>query len=326
MKNKRKNISKLIVLILLILTLTTGCTKTLVDKNKKAIKNSETGQNLTENILCQPTDEKSIKQYKKYKVDIDKLPTCDNFKITSGKYEGIWTSIFVKPLAFVILQLGKTTGNYALALILVTIIIRLITYPLTKKTARQSQVMQEANPELQRIQKKYAGKQDEESLAKQSQEMMMVYKKYNINPLSGCLTSFIQLPLFIAFYEAVQRFPAIFEDTFLGLQLGTTPWVGFTRSTFYMYIILMLLISATTYYSFKMSMSGNQMDNSMKSMPIFMSIMIIITALFMPSALCIYWFFNNLCTIIQNKIVKLQAKNKSDNKLKKGRKNKYGKA
>ena len=308
-QSRKKNTKKLLILILLILTLTTGCTKTLVDKNKKAIKNEETGQNLTENILCQPTNKKSIA---KYKVNIDKLPTCDKFKINSGKYEGIWTTVFVKPLAFVILQLGKTTGNYAIALIIVTLIIRLITYPLTRKTVKQSQVMQEVNPELQRIQKKYAGKQDEESLSKQSQEMMMLYKKYNINPLSGCLFSFIQLPLFIAFYEAVQRFPAIFEDTFLGLQLGTTPWVGFTRSSFYIYIILMLLIAATTYYSFKMNMSSNQLDNSMKSMPIFM-----------PSALCIYWFFNNLCTILQNKLVKVTM---TKDTLKKGSKKKYGKA
>ena len=181
-QSRKKNTKKLLILILLILTLTTGCTKTLVDKNKKAIKNEETGQNLTENILCQPTNKKSIAKYKENKVNIDKLPTCDKFKINSGKYEGIWTTVFVKPLAFVILQLGKTTGNYAIALIIVTLIIRLITYPLTRKTVKQSQVMQEVNPELQRIQKKYAGKQDEESLSKQSQEMMMLYKKYNINP------------------------------------------------------------------------------------------------------------------------------------------------
>ena len=130
---------------------------------------------------------------------LQKIPAVPRSqKVNSGKYEGIWTTVFVKPLAFVILQLGKTTGNYAIALIIVTLIIRLITYPLTRKTVKQSQVMQEVNPELQRIQKKYAGKQDEESLSKQSQEMMMVYKKYNINPLSGCLFSFIQLPLFIA--------------------------------------------------------------------------------------------------------------------------------
>lgn len=301
---KKKNINKLIILSILILFLTTGCTKTLVDKNKKAVKNPETGQSLTANILCKPTDKKTIKQYKDNKVTIEKLPNCNNFKINSGKYEGLWTSFFVKPLAFFILQIGSFTKNYALALIVVTFLIRLISYPLTRKTAMQSEMMKKANPELQRIQKKYAEKKDEESMMKQSQEMMAIYKKYNISPLSGCIFSFIQLPIFIAFYEAVQRIPAIFEGSFIGLQLGTTPWYGFRTTTFIIYIILMLLVAASTYYSFKMNMSGQTLDPSMSKMPIYMSIMIIITALFMPTALCIYWFFNNIFTIIQNLLVK----------------------
>ena len=300
----KKNKVKLIILITLILTMTTGCTKTLVDKNKKAVKNPTTGQSLTENILCKPTDKETLELYKKNKVKIEKLPECDKFTINTGKYEGLCTSIFVKPLAFFILKIGEFTKNYALALIVVTIIIRLVSYPFTKKTAMQSELMKKANPEIQRIQKKYENKKDEESMMKQSQEMMAIYKKYNISPLSGCLFSFIQLPIFIAFYEAVQRIPAIFEGNFIGLQLGTTPWFGFRTSSFIVYILLMLLVAISTYYSFKMNMSGQTLDKSMEKMPVYMSIMIIITALFMPSALCIYWLFNNLCTIIQNELVK----------------------
>lgn len=323
MKNN-KNFKKILLLCLITLTLTTGCTKTLVDKKKQPVKNAETGQNLVENILCKPTNKESIELYKKNKVDIDSLPDCDNFKLTSGKYEGIWTTIFVKPLSYIILKIGLATKNYAIAIVIVLLIIRLLTYPVTRKTMKQSQMMQQINPEIKKIQKKYEGRQDEESLSKQSQEMMMIYKKYNINPISGCLVSFIQLPIFIAFYEAVQRFPAIFEDTFLSIQLGTTPIVGFGRSNLYVYIILMLLIAISTFYSFKMSMTSDQMEPSMKHMPVFMSIMIIVTALFMPSALCIYWFFNNLFTIVQNKIVK-KAMN-DDKKAVKGSKRKYGKA
>ena len=122
--------------------------------------------------------------------------------------------------------------------------------------------------------------------------------------MSGCVFAMLQLPLFIAFFEAVQRTPAIFEDKFLGLQLGTTPMVGVTSGTFIAYIILMLLIAGTTFYSFKMNLTGNNMDPSMKMMPIMMSVIIIITALFMPSALGIYWVTSNLLTIIQNIVVK----------------------
>lgn len=293
-----------IILILLILLLTTGCTKTLTDSKNKPVKDNVTGQSLTQNILCKPTNKNTIKIYEKNKVKVEKLPDCDNFKVNSGKYEGLWTSIFVKPLAFILLKLGKLVGNYAVSLIIISLLIRLIAFPFTKKTAMQSELMKKAQPELTKIQNKYKDKQDQESLMRQSQEMMMVYKKYNISPMSGCLFSMIQLPLFIAFFEAVQRTPAIFEGKFLGLQLGTTPMVGFTTASIIGYIVLMLLIGATTYFSFKLNATGNTLDPSMAMMPVMMVFMIIFMALFMPSALGIYWITTNLFTIFQNMLVK----------------------
>ncbi len=300
---KKNNKLKLLIILCLLL-LTTGCTKVLTDKDNKPIKNELTGQNLTENILCQPTNKESIKTYEKYKVNISKLPKCSEFKITSGKYEGLWNSIFVKPLAFILIIIGKLVKNYGMSVILVTLAIRLLAFPVTKKTAMQSELIKKAQPELDRIQRKYRGKEDQESMIRQNQEMMMVYKKYNINPLSGCLFAFLQLPLFIAFLEAIQRTPAIFEDKLLGLQLGTTPAVGIGATTFYSYVILMLIIAGTTFYSFKMNSTGNMQDPSMKMMPIMMSGMIIITAIFMPSGLGIYWVTSNVFTIIQNIAVK----------------------
>ncbi len=301
---KRKNNKFRIIIVLILLLIATGCTTTLTDKNKQPVKNKETGQNLTKNIICQPTNKITIKAYEKNGVDIEKLPPCDKFKITSGKYEGLWTSIFVKPLAFVLILLGKQIGNYAISLIIISLIIRLIAFPITKKTALQSELIKKAQPELDRIQKKYKDKQDQEAMIKQNQEMLMIYKKYNINPMSGCLFSMLQLPLFIAFFEAVQRTPAIFEDKFLGLQLGTTPAVGISQATFYAYLILIILIALTTYFSFKMNVTGNMSDPSMKMMPLMMSVMIVITAIFMPSGLGIYWITSNICTIVQNILVK----------------------
>ena len=305
MNNKNK---KIIVIILFLLILTTGCTKTLTDENKKAVRNQTTGQTLTANILCQPTNEETIELYKKNGVKIDKLPECKDFKMNSGKYEGLWTAIFVKPLAYFLLVLGGLVGNYGISVIIISLIIRFIAYPITKKTAMQSEIMKKAQPELNRIQKKYADKKDQESMIKQNQEMMAVYKKYNISPMSGCLFAMIQLPIFIAFFEALQRTPVIFEDKFLGLQLGTTPAVGIANPTFYSYIILMLLIAGTTYLSFKMSGMGNNEDPTMKMMPTMMTIMIIVTAMFMPTGLGIYWITSNLFTMVQNYIVRRSKK------------------
>ena len=302
MKSNKKKI--MIIIILFLLLITTGCTKTLTDSNKKVVKNPDTGQTLTKNILCQPVNKKTASIYKKNKIKIEKLPECKKYKITSGKYEGLWTSIFVKPLAYILIKVGELVGNYGMSVIIISLLIRLIAFPITKKTAMQSEIMKKAQPELNRIQKKYAGKQDQESMIKQNQEMMATYKKYGINPMAGCLFAMLQLPIFIAFFEAVQRTPIIFEDKLLGLQLGTTPNVGVTSATFYAYIILMLLIACTTFFSLKMNSTGNMEESSMKMMPIMMSIMIVVTAIFMPTGLGIYWVTSNLFTIGQNILVK----------------------
>lgn len=303
MKNNKKKIT--LVVLLAFILLTTGCTKTLTDKKNKPVKNEVTGQNLTENILCKPIDKKVQEIYIKNGVKVDQLPSCEKFKISSGKYEGLWTSIFVKPLSYILLRLGIILkNNFALSLIIISLIIRLIAFPFTKKTAMQSELMKKAQPELTKIQNKYKDKQDQDSMMRQSQEMMAVYKKYSISPMSGCLFSMIQLPLFIAFFEAVQRTPAIFEGKFLGLQLGTTPVVGFGTSGIIAYILLMILIAGTTFYSFKLNMTGNSLDDNMKMMPLMMSGMIIVMALFMPSALGIYWVTTNLFTVFQNLLVK----------------------
>ena len=308
--SKKKNISLKIVLFLSIFLLLTGCTTQLKDSKGKVIKDETTGQTLTENILCQPTSKSAIEIYEKNKVKIDKLPKCENFKINSGKYEGLWNSLFVKPLSFALIKIGQLVKNYAVSLIIITLIIRMIVFPLTLNMAKQAKVMKEVQPELEKLQKKYAKKeQTQENMMKQNQEMMAIYKKYNINPALGCIFSFIQLPLFIAFFEAIQRTPAIYEDFFLGLHLGTTPSVGFQSATFYSYIILVVLIGATTFFSFKMNQADMSGNPSMKYMPIMMTVMIIMMGFVMPSGLGIYWVTSNVFTIVQNAIVGRRKKN-----------------
>ena len=103
MKQNKKSIK--ILLIILSLVMLTGCTKTLTDENKKPVKYEETGKALTENVLCKPTDEKVVELYKENNVDIDKLPACETFK-PFNEYEGLWTTIFVKPLAWAIINIG----------------------------------------------------------------------------------------------------------------------------------------------------------------------------------------------------------------------------
>jgi len=299
-----KKTKKLITVVLLTLILT-GCTKSLTTKDNKVVKNPTTGQSLTENILCRPKDKETIKIYEenKEKVDISKLPECEKFKVNSGEYDGLWNSIFVKPLAWVILTLGEFVKNYGLSLILVSLIIRLVAFPFTKKTALQSEMIKNAQPELERLEKKYKDKTDQESLMKKNQEMMIIYKKYNINPVSGCLFSMLQLPLFIGFLEAINRVPAIFEETLLGFQLGTTPLTALQNGN-YLYLILILIVGITTYYSFRLNATAMANNDQAKMTNKIMIIMIIVMSFFMTAALNIYWITTNLFTIFQNLLVK----------------------
>lgn len=299
-----------VVLLILLLVLSTGCMKTLADpKTKKSVTNPTTGQSLTQNILCQPTDEETIEIYEKYKdvVDISKLPTCPKFKITSGGYEGLWNSIFVKPLAWVIIKIGNIVKSYGLSLIITSLLIRLVAYPITKKTAIQSELINKAKPELDRLEAKYKDKTDQASMMKKSQEMTMIYKKYNINPIAGCLYAFLQIPLFIAFLEAINRLPALFEEKFIGFQLGTTPITGIQKGDF-IYLIIIVVVGLTTYFSFKLNSTSANMEGQANMMNKVMVGMIVVMSLFMSSALGIYWATTNLFTIVQNLIVKRSKK------------------
>ena len=80
-------------------------------------------------------------------------------------------------------------------------------------------------------------------MMKKSNEMAMIYRKYNINPIAGCLFALIQIPLFIGFLEAINRVPAIFEGTFAGFQLGTTPMTGYSNGNFIYLILMVFLLS-----------------------------------------------------------------------------------
>ena len=136
--------------------------------------------------------------------------------------------------------------------------------------------------------------------------MMLIYQKYKIKPLAGCLTAFIQLPLLFAFYEAINRTPAIFEDKLLFFELGKTPWCGIKNGE-YIYILLVVLIFLATIVSFKktlkdQSASANNGMN-MKYMLYFMLAIITYSSFTIASAVGIYWITSNLFSIIQNYLV-----------------------
>lgn len=305
-----KKIKKVLVIIAMVFVLT-GCTTVLKDKKTNKVVYYEDDSvkiTLNENILCQPTDKGLIEKYNEYKkqIDISKLPKCENFKISDSNYDGLWETVFVKPLAWLIVRLNKFINNYGISIIVIGLLIRLILVPFTQKTAMQSEYMKEMQPELNRIEKKYEGKTDQESIQKKSLETMQLYKKYNVNPFSSCLFAFIQIPLLFAFYEAINRVPVIFEGKLFGLILGSTPLKAIMGGH-YEYIIIVLLLVVTTYIQQKLNKTAptpQTNDINPNMMGNMMVIMFAIMSINFSVALSLYWISSTLFAIAQNLVAK----------------------
>ena len=332
--NKKNKIFVLVALVLLL----TGCTEYKTYNNEPVVIDS-TGQRVVENILCKTEEtERQFNELKeKYKTDLDNklnnselsqeeydqkinelnekfdlsnVATCSEFNVFSGD-EGLWTTLFVKTLAWVITKIGMFTQNYGWAIIIVTILIRLVLYPLTQKTAMQSENLNAAKSKLDKLEMKYRNRTDQQSQMLKAQEMMAIYKQYNINPMSGCLYALIQIPLFFAFYEALYRLPVVLEENFFGINLGITPLTAFQHGQYY-YILFIVLVIAATYFSFKLNTTMNPSGEQAKQMKMMMNmsiIMISIASFTISTGIALYWIVNSSFTIVQNLIAKRSKKN-----------------
>ena len=315
MKNK-KLLSFVLVLVLL---LTTGCGSKdyIKDETGNMVTNNKTGQTLQKDIYCKPSQGTEMYElYETYSdqmsIPLEELPECSAFTIKKTKTDGIWSLIFVKPVAYIILKLGNllhswglTKAYLGLSLILIGILIRIVLLPLNIKTQKQSKNMQKIQPE-----KKYAGRDDQESMMAKSQEMMALYKKYKVNPMLSCLIALIQLPIFFAFLQAIYKIPTIYEGQIFGWNLGTTPSVGVMQNHQYSYIILVVLIILTTFFSFKYSMSQAPTANAdaaqqTKTMLIVMTVMIGFASISLPTAIALYWIATYAFVIGQTYVMKL---------------------
>lgn len=300
---------KLLGFLVLCLFLLTACVRPLKD-DKKIITNPVTKQQLTENIVCQPEDKESIKVYNKYKskVDISKLPKCSEYMIFKGKYNGLWDSFFIKPLVVLLVQIGKLIKSYGLSIIIVTLILKLVTLPITISQIKQNKIMKEIQPELAKLEEKYVGKTDQASIMNKTREQAAIYKKYNLNPLSTIASGVLTAVIFIAFYESIMRTPVIFENVFIGFQLGTSPLTAFNSGK-YIYLILVVLNVLITYLTLKITQLNTNKDSmqSMNTLFIVMPVIIGFMALVSPAALNIYWIVQSGFAFVQSYIINKKA-------------------
>src|SRR5699024_3265740 len=217
---------------------------------------------------------------------------------------GIWNKYFVYPLSMFIKYFADLfDGNYGLALVVVTIIVRLVLLPLNVKQLKSSKAMQDIQPELKEIQAKYSSK-DANTQQKLQQETMALFQKHGVNPLAGCLPIFIQMPILIAFYHAIRRTQEIQNHQFLWFELGQPD----------PFFILPILAGVGTFLQQKLMMAGNSAGQNpqMQLMLYMMTIMITVIGFFMPSALPLYWVVGNIFMVLQTLFIRKPMMNNSN--------------
>ncbi|MCQ2580754.1 MAG: membrane protein insertase YidC [Alphaproteobacteria bacterium] len=211
-----------------------------------------------------------------------------------------WFWFLAQPMLWSINMLHKFVMNYGLAIIIFTILIRFLMWPLTRKSYTSMIAMQKMQPELQRIQKLYANDKQRMQI-----EMMRIYQTHKTSPMSGCLPMLIQIPIFFALYKALLISVQMRNANFL--------WIN-DLATMDTYFILPVLMGATMwlqqYLQQNKTDSKNQNDIAaqttqvMKWMPILFTIMFA----WMPAGLVLYWTVSNIFGIGQMMWLKHKAK------------------
>lgn len=196
--------------------------------------------------------------------------------------------------------------NLGLAIIIMTVLVKLVTFPLNNKQIQSAKRMQVLQPEMKKIQQKY--KDDKE---KQNQAVTEFMKENNMNPLAGCLPLLVQFPILIGIFRLLREADKFLDMSVINpylfpsaefIDLLAVPNIGFDNflNQISIYYIFPLIAGATTYMYSKMSMSA---DSSQKMMLYMMPIMITVFSFSFPVGLVIYWIMNNLFSIGQHKFI-----------------------
>ena len=216
-----------------------------------------------------------------------------------------WFAVVAKPLVFLMKASNRVTGNYGIDIILLTILIKILFYPLTQKSIVSMKKMQELGPIIKTLKEKYKG--DTQRL---NQETMNLYKTYKINPLSGCLPMVAQIPVFIALYKGL----------LVTIELRHAPfflWINDLSAPEHLWNIavagydlpirlLPLLMGVSMFVQQKMTPSAG-MEPMQQKMMLFMPLIFTFMFWSFPTGLVIYWLVNNILAIGQQMIYNRKA-------------------
>jgi YidC/Oxa1 family membrane protein insertase len=222
----------------------------------------------------------------------------------------LWDIIILNPVLNSMVALSAIVGNnFGVAIIILTIVVRLILFPLTIQQTRSTKAMQELQPKIQELQKKYGRNQQ-----KLQQEMMLLYKEAKINPL-GCLwPMLIQMPIWIALYQSILRALASTPEDLIGLSQSLYSWPIVTQalplkeaflwlqlSKPDQYLVLAILVGITMWIQQKM-VTPPPTDPKQQQMTqittLMMPLMFAMFTLSFPSGLALYWAVSNVVGII----------------------------
>ena len=247
---------------------------------------------------------------------IDAYSANENIEKLDLTIDWGWFYFFTKPLFFIIDYLFKFSGNFGIAIVLITIAIRLLFFPLANYSFRSMAKMKALQPEMVRL--KEVHKDDKMKL---QQEMMALYKKEKVNPASGCLPILIQIPFFFAIYKMLfislemrhQPFFGWIKDlsaqdpTSLFNAFGLIPW---DPPSFLIIGIWPILMGASMWVQQKLNPAPADPIQA-KIFAFFPIFLTVILASF-PSGLVVYWTINNILTIAQQWVIMKKTKIKTN--------------
>jgi YidC/Oxa1 family membrane protein insertase len=254
----------------------------------------------TEGFQIDPRASKSFK-FRLYNGPKEEAPLQQAGHNLTAAIDYGWFTIIAKPLLVVLRWFYSFTHNYGVAIILLTIIIKLIFWPLTQKSYTSMQKMKKIQPKIQQIREKY--KDDREKLNK---ELMEVYKIYKVNPMGGCLPMALQIPVFFALYRMLNSAVELRHQPFMlwihdltapdRLNLGFSidlPMIGHLDGL----PVLTILMGITMFVQQKMTPSSG--DPRQEKIMLIMPVMFTFFFINFPAGLVLYWFVNNILSIAQ---------------------------
>ncbi len=207
----------------------------------------------------------------------------------------------IKPIASFLIwglvHLKALVGNYGIAIILITILIRLAIWPVYAKSARTMKRMSKLTPLMQEIREKHA-----DNPQKMNEETMKLYSTYGINPLGGCLPMFIQLPVFLAFYRMLWSAVELRQESFLWVTDLSMPDTLFQiPGTQIDFNLLPILMSVTSFI--QMAITPKTGDRTQQMIFMMMPFMFLFICYNFASALALYWTTSNAFSILQTWIM-----------------------